>query len=104
AEDGIRAFPVTGVQTCALPISGVAASCPAEFIRFAETLADAARAAIVPHFRTRFQVDAKSDLTPVTVADRNAERAMRERIEAARAQERRVGDTRRERSGRQRRN
>src|SRR5690606_40678180 len=25
AEDGIRDFPVTGVQTCALPISGVVA-------------------------------------------------------------------------------
>ncbi|HEU0155484.1 MAG TPA: histidinol-phosphatase [Stellaceae bacterium] len=48
----------------------------------AAALADAAGAAIRPHFRTRLAVDDKPDLTPVTVADRAAEAAMRELLEA----------------------
>ena len=47
---------------------------------FANELADAAAAAIRPHFRKRGAVDAKADGSPVTAADREAERAMRERI------------------------
>src|SRR5690606_40974379 len=35
AEDGIRAFHVTGVQTCALPISTTR---PAEFVRLSASL------------------------------------------------------------------
>jgi inositol-phosphate phosphatase / L-galactose 1-phosphate phosphatase / histidinol-phosphatase len=45
-------------------------------------LADIAGEAIRPHFRTRLKVDDKPDLTPVTVADRAAEAAMRALIEA----------------------
>ncbi len=50
-------------------------------IALAEALADAARAVISGHFRRPLAVDDKSDLTPVTVADRAAEAAMRQLIE-----------------------
>jgi histidinol phosphatase-like enzyme (inositol monophosphatase family) len=46
-------------------------------IALAHRLADAARAAIVPHFREPIAADRKHDATPVTVADRDAEQAMR---------------------------
>lgn len=50
-----------------------------EFLQFAEALADAARAASLPHFRTRPAVEDKGGrrFDPVTLADRSAERAMR---------------------------
>ncbi len=51
--------------------------CAQEFIEFAETLADAARPVIRRHFRTPFAIDTKPDDSPVTIADRDAERAMR---------------------------
>lgn len=46
-------------------------------IALAHRLADAARAAIRPHFRTPVDAERKADATPVTVADRAAEEAMR---------------------------
>lgn len=55
---------------------------PQELIDFAESLADAARPVIRRHFRTPVAVDSKPDASPVTVADRNAEAAMRALIEA----------------------
>lgn len=57
----------------------------AEFTTFAHRLADAARAAILPHFRADLLIDGKGDgpFDPVTEADRGAERAMRALIEAA---------------------
>ena len=51
-------------------------------IALAQRLADAAGAAIRPHFRTGLASEHKSDASPVTVADRAAEEAMR-RILAA---------------------
>jgi myo-inositol-1(or 4)-monophosphatase len=53
------------------------------FLGFAEQLADAAAAAILPHFRTRPAMENKPavDFDPVTEADRGAERAMRALIE-----------------------
>lgn len=54
-----------------------------DFIPFAHLLADAARAAILPHFRTDAAVDDKrpgAAFDPVTEADRGAERAMRDLI------------------------
>ncbi|HEX9535438.1 MAG TPA: inositol monophosphatase family protein, partial [Stellaceae bacterium] len=45
-------------------------------------LADAAGEAIRPYFRQPLTVDDKADLTPVTAADRAAERAMRSLIES----------------------
>jgi inositol-phosphate phosphatase / L-galactose 1-phosphate phosphatase / histidinol-phosphatase len=48
-----------------------------EFIALANELADAARPVITRHFRTQVAIDDKSDSTPVTIADRDAETAMR---------------------------
>jgi myo-inositol-1(or 4)-monophosphatase len=52
------------------------------FSAFAAELADAAGKAILPYFRTRMQVEDKGGqrFDPVTLADRAAERAMREMI------------------------
>ncbi|MCB2057443.1 MAG: inositol monophosphatase family protein, partial [Novosphingobium sp.] len=46
-------------------------------IALANRLADAARGAILPHFRTPLPSERKADRTPVTLADRAAEEAMR---------------------------
>src|SRR5690242_19662847 len=54
----------------------------AQHLALAEALADAARAVIRRYFRQKIAVDDKSDLTPVTIADREAETAMRRLIEA----------------------
>jgi inositol-phosphate phosphatase / L-galactose 1-phosphate phosphatase / histidinol-phosphatase len=61
----------------------MAGACPAEFIELAERLAAASGAVIRELFRTPFTVDRKSDATPVTIADREAERTMRELIAEA---------------------
>jgi inositol-phosphate phosphatase / L-galactose 1-phosphate phosphatase / histidinol-phosphatase len=52
------------------------------FLALALRLADAAGGEIRPHFRNLAAVEEKPDLTPVTVADRAAEAAMRTLIEA----------------------
>jgi histidinol-phosphatase len=54
----------------------------APHLALADALADAARTVIRRYFRQKIAVDDKSDLTPVTVADREAEAAMRRLIEA----------------------
>ena len=46
-------------------------------IALAQRLADAARNAIRPHFREAVPTERKDDATPVTLADREAEEAMR---------------------------
>lgn len=51
-----------------------------DFLAFAEHLADAAGAAIRPHFRTPITIDDKEDRTPVTAADRAAEQVMRDLV------------------------
>ncbi|MEP7005169.1 MAG: inositol monophosphatase family protein, partial [Sphingomonas bacterium] len=51
-------------------------------IAFAETLAGLAGAAIRPYFRRPHGLEAKADASPVTLADRAAEQAMRAAIEA----------------------
>jgi len=62
-------------------------SLAAEFARFAEELADAARKEILPYWRKPIQVESKIETdrpiqeSPVTIADRNAEQAMRSLIE-----------------------
>lgn len=53
-----------------------------ELIAFAGHLADLARTAIRPHFRSRLAIEAKADASPVTIADREAEAVMRRAIEA----------------------
>lgn len=55
-------------------------SSAADFLPFAHMLADAARAAILPHFRVDTDIENKKPdaaFDPVTEADRGAERAMR---------------------------
>jgi myo-inositol-1(or 4)-monophosphatase len=48
-----------------------------QFIAAAEAAADVAGAAVRPFFRAGFSVDSKTDRSPVTIADRSAEQAMR---------------------------
>ena len=50
------------------------------FIPFTEKLADASAQVIKRYFRTQVTVEHKADASPVTVADREAERVMRELI------------------------
>ena len=53
-----------------------------DFLAFAHQLADAAGAAIRPYFGAHGDVESKSDQSPVTIADRAAEQAMRALITA----------------------
>jgi histidinol phosphatase-like enzyme (inositol monophosphatase family) len=55
----------------------LAEAVPENLVALAERLADAAGEIVRRYFRTPVAVDAKPDLTPVTIADREAERAMR---------------------------
>lgn len=55
----------------------------AEWQRFARHLAHISAQVIQPYFRTNYSVDLKSDLSPVTIADRQAEEVMRDAIMAA---------------------
>ena len=50
---------------------------PARFLPLAERLADAAGVIARRHFRSRLAIDTKADNSPVTIADREAETAMR---------------------------
>lgn len=56
--------------------------CPPPFVALGERLADAAREVVLAHFRTPLAIVDKADESPVTVADREAETAMREIIAA----------------------
>ena len=51
-------------------------------IALAERLAEAAGSAIRPHFRNQVETERKGDASPVTVADRAAEEAMRRILKA----------------------
>ena len=57
--------------------------CPQEFVDLAIRLSDTARSIAETYFRRSFDVETKSDTSPVTVADRAIEAAHREAIEAA---------------------
>lgn len=61
-------------------------------IALAERLADAAGAAIRPYFRGRHGVETKDDQSPVTLADRAAEEAMRKLIVAERPMDGIIGE------------
>lgn len=54
----------------------------AELATFAEGLADAAAVVVQQYFRQSFDIESKGADGPVTIADREAERIMRERINA----------------------
>ncbi|CAA7612444.1 histidinol-phosphatase [Magnetospirillum sp. SS-4] len=57
-------------------------ACPSEFVTLAGRLADAARPVIARYFRSAFSIDDKADNSPVTIADREVEAAMRAIIAA----------------------
>ncbi|WP_421882065.1 histidinol-phosphatase [Pacificispira sp.] len=57
------------------------APCPQEWIDLAHRLADIARPIARQYFRTPLSIIAKQDDSPVTIADRSIEAAMREEIE-----------------------
>ncbi|WP_375395541.1 inositol monophosphatase family protein [uncultured Sphingomonas sp.] len=61
-------------------------------IALAQALADAAGAAIRPYFRGDLGLEIKADKSPVTLADRAAEAAMRRLIEAERSGDGIVGE------------
>lgn len=58
-----------------------------EFVTLANILADAAGEIIRKYYRTPFDVETKSDDSPVTVADRAVEKSLREIIEEQRPQD-----------------
>ncbi|QQN73374.1 inositol monophosphatase family protein [Croceicoccus sp. YJ47] len=64
----------------------------ADDIALAERLADAAGAAIRPYFRTALDTERKGDASPVTVADREAESAMRDILTAERPEDGIIGE------------
>jgi myo-inositol-1(or 4)-monophosphatase len=55
----------------------------ADLVAAAERALDASGAVIRPYFRTGLSADRKSDLSPVTEADRNAEIVLRDHLSAA---------------------
>lgn len=61
-------------------------------LALASRLADAAGAAIRPYFRAEFGLETKADATPVTLADRAAEAAIRAILEAERPDEGIIGE------------
>ncbi len=61
-------------------------------IALAQRLADAAGEAIRPHFRSGVETERKGDATPVTLADRAAEEAMRRILEAERPDDGIIGE------------
>jgi len=64
----------------------------ADDIALAAALADAAGGAIRPFFRAPFEIDTKSDASPVTEADKAAEIAMRDIIEKLRPSDGIIGE------------
>ena len=53
-----------------------------ELLEFAENLADTAEVPVLSHFHSKLDIEDKSDSSPVTVADRDAESRMREMIQS----------------------
>jgi histidinol phosphatase-like enzyme (inositol monophosphatase family) len=60
-----------------------APACPPGAVEAALRAADAAGEVIRQYFRAPFEIESKADASPVTIADREAERAIRAVIEAA---------------------
>ena len=58
-------------------LSGSSPAVSREFVGFAHELADAAGVVLRRYFRTAVEVQDKADLSPVTVADRETEQALR---------------------------
>ncbi len=70
-----------------------------EFTALANRLADAAGEIVRQYFRQPFDVETKSDDSPVTIADRSIEQRMREIIETERPQDGIIGEEFGEKSG-----
>ena len=58
-------------------------ACPDRFLAFARTLPEISRPIVMRYFRAGLAVEQKADDSPVTVADRDAEAALRAAIEDA---------------------
>ena len=58
-------------------------NCPAEFIALAERLAEASGKIVRRYFRTGVEIITKSDSSPVTIADRETEMALRQMVKLA---------------------
>jgi histidinol phosphatase-like enzyme (inositol monophosphatase family) len=67
-------------------------NCPTHLIALAERLVDASGAIVRRYFRSRLAVIDKSDLSPVTAADREAESIIRTIIEARRPDDGIIGE------------
>ena len=65
---------------------------PDELVAFAGRLADASGTVLQRYFRTALAVEAKADSSPVTVADREAETAMRRLIAEAHPEHGTIGE------------
>ncbi|MEM1133451.1 MAG: histidinol-phosphatase [Pseudomonadota bacterium] len=74
-----------------------------EDIILGERLADAAAAAIRPYYRAEFETERKRDKSPVTDADKAAESAMRQILEAERPEDAIIGEEFGRKSGMSRR-
>lgn len=61
-------------------ITSAVTECPPAMLDLAVAMSDAVRPVIRRYFRTRIEVDAKTDASPVTIADREAETVMRRMI------------------------
>ena len=63
-----------------------------DFIDLANTLADEAGGIIRPYFRSKFDIETKGDESPVTIADKNVEKRLREIIEERRPEDGIIGE------------
>jgi hypothetical protein len=68
------------------------AECPAEFISLAERLADATGRIVRHHFRSPLEIITKADDSPVTIADREAEKELRRMVALAYPQHGLIGE------------
>jgi inositol-phosphate phosphatase/L-galactose 1-phosphate phosphatase/histidinol-phosphatase len=62
--------------------TAAAVDVPAEYVTLANELVEAAGAISSKYFRTQLEVDDKNDASPVTIADKAAEAAMRAMVKA----------------------
>jgi len=67
-------------------------SCPDEFLTVAHRLADASGEVIRTYFRKSFEVEEKTDMSPVTVADRKTEQALHVVLAQARPDDGIIGE------------
>ena len=58
-------------------------NCPAEFLALAERLAEASGKIVRRYFRTGVEIITKADASPVTIADRETEQALRQLVKLA---------------------